>query len=66
MINLSQETEALAKRVAEMQSLSVENAIRRAPPVSSWSRVTHGINPRGPLPRATRAQIVRGGALFPA
>jgi antitoxin VapB len=30
MINLSQETEALAKRLAETQSLSVEDAIRLA------------------------------------
>jgi antitoxin VapB len=30
MINLSQETEALAKRLATMQSLSVEDAIRLA------------------------------------
>ena len=30
MINLSHETEALAKRLAEAQRLSVEDAIRRA------------------------------------
>ena len=64
MINLSQETEALAKRLAAALSLSVEDAIRlaleekaRAVVVVMEPRVTQGINPPQPSPPATPARI---------
>ena len=57
MINLSQETEALAERLAATQSLSVEGAVRlrskrkRAVPELPWNHGDRAINPPKQSPR---------------
>lgn len=48
MIDLSQETEALAKRLAAAQNLSVEDAVRQA--LEDRARIA-GIAPELPKPR---------------
>jgi antitoxin VapB len=61
MINLSQETEALAKRLAAAQSLSVEDAIRLAleEKARAVGVVTEPRRPRDQSPAAVAARIER-------
>ena len=55
MINLSQETEALAQRLAAAQRLPVEAAIRQA--LETQARVS-GLAPQAPRPRDVSAEAV--------
>ena len=55
MINLSQETEALARRLAAAQRLPVEAAIRQA--LETQARVS-GVAPQAPRPRDVSAEAV--------
>jgi hypothetical protein len=55
MIYLSQETEALARRVADVQSVSVEDVIRRA--LEAQARA-FGIAPRARRPRDASAEAI--------
>lgn len=55
MISLSQESEALARRLADVQSLSVEDAIRQA--LEERARAS-GIVPQARRPRDTSPETV--------
>jgi antitoxin VapB len=59
MIDLSQETEALAERLAAAQSLSVDAAIQRA--LETHARVS-GIDPESGRRRMTVEQMLAFGA----
>jgi antitoxin VapB len=61
MINLSQETEDLAKRLAAAQRLSLEEAIRRALDAAARAAgvVTEPRHPRDQSPAAVAARIER-------
>jgi antitoxin VapB len=61
MINLSQETEALAKRLAEAQGLSVEDAIRlaREEKARAAGVLPEPRHPRDQSPKAVAARHAR-------